>query len=161
MAVLGFLFGRVNNLLPGNNGVIKGLIFGSIGWLFMGIIFFPLIGLGPFAIRVGLGIRPALLSLVMLLTYSVVLGAFAALKSWSGPLSHSKQITLDKPMRDNADQKGDPNIPHPPNAGGSRVGVLRALGFPIFAGQNGAGFSLSQPTHPMPGGVPGRGPSRT
>jgi hypothetical protein len=33
-----------------------------------------LIDLGPFAIRVGAGIGPALLSLGMLLTYSIVLG---------------------------------------------------------------------------------------
>jgi len=39
-----------------------------------------LIGLGPFAIRAGAGIGPALLSLVMLQTYSVVLGTvYAAL----------------------------------------------------------------------------------
>ena len=40
----------------------------------MGLIFFPLIGLGPFAFGAGLGIAPALLSLAMLLTYSLVLG---------------------------------------------------------------------------------------
>jgi hypothetical protein len=38
---------------------------------------------GPFAIRVGAGLGPALLSLSMLLTYSVVLGmVYAALNSW-------------------------------------------------------------------------------
>ena len=40
----------------------------------MNLAFFPLIDLGPFAIRVGAGIAPALLSLGMLLTYSIVLG---------------------------------------------------------------------------------------
>jgi hypothetical protein len=84
MAILGFLFGRINRLLPGRNGLTKGLTFGLIGWVMMGLIFFPMIGLGPFAIRVGLGIGPALLSLAMLLTYSVVLGTvYAALNSWS------------------------------------------------------------------------------
>ena len=39
----------------------------------MGLVFFPLIGLGPFAIKVGLGAAPAFLSLGMLLTYSVVM----------------------------------------------------------------------------------------
>ena len=39
----------------------------------MGLIFFPLIGLGAFAFRAGLGIAPSLMSLAMLLTYSVVL----------------------------------------------------------------------------------------
>jgi len=83
MAILGFLFGRINRLLPGRSGVTKGLSFGLIGWLLMGLIFFPLIGLGPFAFAVGLGIRPALLSLAMLLTYSVVLGTvYAALDTW-------------------------------------------------------------------------------
>jgi hypothetical protein len=38
------------------------------------LVFFPLLGLGPFAIQVGLGLRPALFSLFMMLTYSVALG---------------------------------------------------------------------------------------
>jgi hypothetical protein len=74
MAILGFLFARINRLLPGRNGATKGLTFGLIGWMFMGLIFFPVIGLGPFATGIGLGIGPALLSLAMVLTYSVVLG---------------------------------------------------------------------------------------
>ena len=46
----------------------------------MGLLFFPLLGLGLFAIGAGLGIWPALFSLAMLLTYSVVLGiVYAAL----------------------------------------------------------------------------------
>jgi len=40
----------------------------------LNLAFFPLIDLGPFAIRVGAGIGPALLLLGMLLTYSIVLG---------------------------------------------------------------------------------------
>jgi hypothetical protein len=63
MTILGFLFGRLNRLLPGRTGAIKGLTFGLIGWVMMGLIFFPVIGLGPFAIGVGLGIAPAMLSL--------------------------------------------------------------------------------------------------
>ena len=82
MTILGFLFGRINRLLPGKTGPTKGLTFGLIGWVMMGLIFFPLIGLGPFAVGVGLGIEPALLSLAMLLTYSVVLGTvYVALDS--------------------------------------------------------------------------------
>ena len=82
MAILGFLFGRINRWLPGSNGVTKGLTFGVIGWILMGLIFFPLIGLGPFAFGVGLGVGPALLSLAMLLSYSVVLGTvYGALNS--------------------------------------------------------------------------------
>ena len=83
MAILGFLFARVYRFLPGRSGAAKGLTFGLIGWVLMGLIFFPLIGLGPFAIRVGAGFGPALLSVSMLLTYSVVLGTvYAALNSW-------------------------------------------------------------------------------
>jgi len=74
MTVLGFLFARINRLLPGRTGAVKGIIFGLIGWVFMGLIFFPLLGLGPFAMRVGSGFGPALFSLVMLQTYSIVLG---------------------------------------------------------------------------------------
>jgi Family of unknown function (DUF6789) len=83
MTILGFLFGRIKRLLPGKTGVAKGLIFGLIGWILMGLIFFPLIGLGLFANQVGLGIAPALLSLAMLLTYSMVLGTvYVALDTW-------------------------------------------------------------------------------
>jgi Family of unknown function (DUF6789) len=74
MTILSFLFGRIYLVLPGRHGAGKGLVFGLIGWVFMSLIFFPLIGLGPFAVRVGSGVGPALLSLAMLLTYSVVLG---------------------------------------------------------------------------------------
>jgi hypothetical protein len=74
MTILGFLFARINRLLPGKTGAIKGVIFGLIGWVLMGLIFFPLIGLGPFAIGVGSGIGPAVLSLAMLQAYSIVLG---------------------------------------------------------------------------------------
>ena len=78
MAILGFLFARINRL-P------KGLTFGLIGWMFMGLIFFPVIGLGPFATGIGLGIGPALLSLAMVLAYSVVLGTvYVALDAQSG-----------------------------------------------------------------------------
>jgi hypothetical protein len=74
MTILGFLFARLKRLLPGQTGAAKGLTFGLIGWLFMGLIFFPVIGFGPFAAGAGLGIAPAMLSLGMVLTYSVVLG---------------------------------------------------------------------------------------
>ena len=86
MAILGFLFSRINGLLPGRTGLSKGVIFGLIGWVLMGLIFFPLIGLGAFAFRAGLGIAPALLSLAMLLTYSVVLATvYVTLDRWSKP----------------------------------------------------------------------------
>jgi hypothetical protein len=82
MTLLGLLFGRIFQFLPGRGGPAKGLSFGFIGWAFLNLIFFPLIDLGPFAIRVGAGIGPALLSLGMLLIYSIVLGTvYVALES--------------------------------------------------------------------------------
>ena len=72
--VLGFLFGRTYRLLPGRSGAVKGLIFGLTGWILMGLIFFPLLGRGLFAVQVGLGLLPAAFSLVMVLTYSIVMG---------------------------------------------------------------------------------------
>ena len=58
MAILGFLFGRINRLLPGRNGITKGVIFGFIGWVLMGLIFFPLIGLGRLPFKLGWVLRP-------------------------------------------------------------------------------------------------------
>ena len=78
--VVGFLFGRVYEVLPGKTGATKGLIFGLLAWALMGLLFFPFLGLGFFATHIGLGIAPALFSLAMLLTYSVVVGVvYAAL----------------------------------------------------------------------------------
>ena len=39
----------------------------------MGLVFFPLVDRGIFAVRLGLGIAPAILLLMMLLTYSVTM----------------------------------------------------------------------------------------
>jgi hypothetical protein len=72
--ITGFSFGRVYPQLPGRIGAIKGLSFGVLCWALMGLVFFPLLGLGVFATGIGLGLWPALFSLAMLLTYSVVMG---------------------------------------------------------------------------------------
>jgi hypothetical protein len=80
--LIGFLFGRLYPWLPGRGGARKGLVFGVLGWAIMGLLFFPLLGLGVFAGGIGLGIWPALFSLAMLLAYSVVMGVvYAALQS--------------------------------------------------------------------------------
>lgn len=79
--MLGFAFGRLYLRLPGGSGAAKGLMFGLAGWIVMGLIFFPLLGMGPFATALGLGVGPALFSLTMILAYSIVLGlVYAALK---------------------------------------------------------------------------------
>lgn len=72
--ILSFAFGHLYPRLPGRSGLAKGLAFGVAGWLAMGLAFFPLIGLGPFASGLGLGATPALFSLAMILAYSLVLG---------------------------------------------------------------------------------------
>jgi hypothetical protein len=77
-----FIFGHLYLRLPGNGGAIKGLVYGIVAWVTMGLMFFPMIGLGLFALQVGLGISPALFSLAMLLSYSVTLGmVYGALNS--------------------------------------------------------------------------------
>jgi hypothetical protein len=70
----GFTFANFYRHLPGGSGAIKGFIAGVLGWLAMDLIFFPLLGLGPFATHLGLGLWPALFSLGMMLAYSVVMG---------------------------------------------------------------------------------------
>lgn len=72
--VLGFLFRGLHPYLPGASGAAKGTVFGVLGWVLMGLVFFPALGEGLFATGVGLGIAPALFSLAMLLVYSVTLG---------------------------------------------------------------------------------------
>jgi hypothetical protein len=76
--IVGFLFSRVYRLLPGKNGAAKGLVFGLLGWVMMGLLFFPWLGLGLFATHTGLGVAPVIFSLAMLLTYSIVMGTVYA-----------------------------------------------------------------------------------
>ena len=72
--LLGFLFGRTYRWLPGESGAAKGFVFGALGWMMMGLVFFPMLGRGLFATRAGLGFQPAIFSLLMVLTYSVIMG---------------------------------------------------------------------------------------
>ena len=85
--LVGFAFGHVYQHLPGSNGATKGLIVGAAGWVLMGLVFFPALGLGLFATQAGSGIAPAAFSLAMLLTYSVVMGMVYA------ALSPSRRVT--------------------------------------------------------------------
>jgi hypothetical protein len=84
--VLGFLFGQAYRWLPGTRGAAKGLVFGLTGWLAMGLVFFPMIGIGPFAMGSSAGPAASVLSLAMILTYSVTMGmVYAALKRVTRP----------------------------------------------------------------------------
>lgn len=82
--VLGMLFGRTYRLLPGRSGAAKGFVFGVFGWIVMGLVFFPMLGRGLFATGTGLGLLPALFSLLMLLSYGIIMGiAYSALNRTS------------------------------------------------------------------------------
>jgi hypothetical protein len=80
--VISFVFRLVYRWLPGRNGAVKGFVYGFLGWAMMGLMFFPLLGLGVFALDAGLGIAPALFSFAMVQTYSVVMGmVYSALEA--------------------------------------------------------------------------------
>jgi hypothetical protein len=84
--IWGFVFGQAYRLLPGKNPWQKGVFFGVCAWAAMGLVFFPLVDRGIFAVRLGLGIAPAILLLVMLLAYSVTMSlVYHLLNSWSDP----------------------------------------------------------------------------
>lgn len=72
--VISFVFRLVYRWLPGRNGAVKGFVYGFLGWAFMNLMFFPLLGLGVFALNSGLGASPALFSFAMVQTYSLVMG---------------------------------------------------------------------------------------
>ena len=70
------MFGQAYRFLPGKGPWQKGVFFGVCAWIVMGFVFFPLVGRGIFAVGLGLGIAPAILLFVMLLTYSVTMSFF-------------------------------------------------------------------------------------
>jgi uncharacterized protein DUF6789 len=72
--VLGLVYGLIHRRIPGGNGAIKGAIYGIVGWVLIGLFFLPLHGKGLFGIGAGLGLAPALFTLLMVLTYSITLG---------------------------------------------------------------------------------------
>lgn len=71
---ISFVFKLLYRWLPGSNGAVKGFVYGFLGWTIMGLFFFPMLGLGLFGFGAGLGVAPALFSLAMVQTYSVVMG---------------------------------------------------------------------------------------
>jgi len=77
--ILGFVFGRLYDRLPGAGALAKGALFGLGAWLVMGLIFFPLAGRGVFALALGLGALPAALMLAMLMCYAI---AMSLLYAW-------------------------------------------------------------------------------
>jgi uncharacterized membrane protein len=71
--VWGFIFGRLFARLPGRTPLRKGLFFALCAWAMSGLVFFPLLGRGVFAWKLGLGATPAALMLVMLCCYCLAM----------------------------------------------------------------------------------------
>ena len=82
--VLGFLFGQFYRRLPGRTALAKGTVFGLGIWMVMGLAFFPVLGKGPFAMNAGLGLKPTFFSLLMVLIYSITMGAVYAVLGLPG-----------------------------------------------------------------------------
>ena len=71
--IWGFIFARLYRWLPGRTPLRKGLFFALCAWIGSGLVFTPFMGLGPFALGAGLGVRPALFMAAGLIVYSTVM----------------------------------------------------------------------------------------
>src|SRR4029078_10151229 len=71
--IWGFVFGQAYRFIPGKGPWQKGVVFAFCAWMVMGLVFFSVVDRGIFAVGLGLGIAPAILLFVMLLTYSVTM----------------------------------------------------------------------------------------
>lgn len=67
------IFSWAYEVIPGQTPLTKGFAVGLFAWLVTGCVIFPLMGLGVFAQAVGLGVQPAVLMLVMLMSYCLTL----------------------------------------------------------------------------------------
>lgn len=71
--VWGIAYACLVSYLPGGPAV-KGLIFGALAWVLMMVIFFPITGHGVLGLGFGLGLVPAVMTLILHLIYGLVLG---------------------------------------------------------------------------------------
>ena len=76
--ILGFVFGKLFIHLPGRTAIIKGVTFGFVAWMVMGLGLLPLAGRGVFASNLGLGVVPAALMFAMLMIYAIVMSLLYA-----------------------------------------------------------------------------------
>lgn len=60
-AIWEFVFGQAYRFLPGKKPWQKGVFFGVCAWIVMGLVFFPLVDRGIIAVKLGLGMAPAIL----------------------------------------------------------------------------------------------------
>lgn len=77
--VLSYLFGKLYDKIPSEHGLMKGMLFGTFGWLLFNLSLFPMLGYGFFVSNLHLGALPSIFSFVMIQSYSLVL-AFAYAK---------------------------------------------------------------------------------
>ena len=71
--IWGFIFARLYRWLPGRTPLRKGLFFALCAWTGSGLVLFPFMGLGPFALGAGLGVRPAIFMALGACVYSCVM----------------------------------------------------------------------------------------
>ncbi len=67
----GVAFSQINGLLPGSY-VVKGIIIGILGWLVMMLMLMPMMGVGMFAMNMGM--MAPVMTLVLHIIFGIVLG---------------------------------------------------------------------------------------
>lgn len=67
------IFSWAYDLIPGRTAIAKGIVVAVFAWLVVGVLIFPLVGLGAFARNAGMGAWPAILMLAMLGAYCLTL----------------------------------------------------------------------------------------
>lgn len=67
------IFALAYHRIPGQTALRKGLVVALFAWLFTGLVMFPAVGKGVFALHAGPGAWPALVMLVVLVSYCVTL----------------------------------------------------------------------------------------
>ena len=65
-------FALLNNLIPGNSSLVKGVAFGVGAWLLMMVMVMPMAGAGLFGLS--LGIMAPMMTLVLHVVFGAVLG---------------------------------------------------------------------------------------
>jgi len=79
--VWGLLYVALKDKLPGDSGLVRGLVFGVIAWVLMMVIPMPLAGAGWFGLNIGIAAPVA--TLVLHIIFGAVLGATYA-RLWAG-----------------------------------------------------------------------------
>lgn len=82
--VWGVLFALVYGALPGGNGIVKGIVFGLLGWLAMMLFVMPMAGAGLFGMN--LGIMAPVMTAILHVVFGAVMGfAYEKLASANNP----------------------------------------------------------------------------